>query len=89
MKRKELVDVVAEKTGLSKGNVGVMLDETLATIVEALKADDKVQILGFGTFSAVHRPARTMTRPGKPGETMDVAAKTGTKFKPATALKNL
>ena len=63
MKKKELIEVVAEKTGLSKRDVSVVVDQTLATIVETLKADGQVQLLGFGTFLSVHRPARIMPRP--------------------------
>lgn len=87
MKKAELIEAVAEKTGLSKRDVGVALAEILETIKGALENGTQVQLPGFGSFIPNHRPARTMKVPS--GEMKDIPAKTVAKFKPAKALKEL
>ena len=50
MNKTELIAAVAEKSGLSKKDSEAAVVATIAAITDALKADDKVQIVGFGSF---------------------------------------
>ena len=62
MNKTELVNAIAA-AGLTKADSKKALDATLAAIANALKAGDKVALLGFGTFSLNERPARTGINP--------------------------
>ena len=50
MNKTELIAAVAEKTGLSKKDTEAAVNATLLTITETLKAEEKVQLVGFGSF---------------------------------------
>ncbi len=50
MTKTELINQVAEDTGLTKIDVGKVLDVTINTIIDAVKGSDKVTLTGFGTF---------------------------------------
>ena len=50
MNKTELIAAVAEKTGMSKKDTEAVITATLASITEALQNDDKVQLVGFGSF---------------------------------------
>ena len=62
MNKTELVNAIAA-AGLTKADSKKALDATLAAISNALKAGDKVALLGFGTFAVTVRPARTGINP--------------------------
>ena len=76
MNKKELVAAVAEQAGLKKVDAE-----------KALKAGDKVQLVGFGTFEVAERPEREGRNP-RSGETMTIAASKNPKFKAGKALKD-
>ena len=63
MNKTELIDKIHEKSGLSKVDSKKALDATLDAIKEALAADDKVALIGFGTFSVNVRAAREGINP--------------------------
>ncbi len=63
MNKTELINAVAEKANLSKAQAKAALDATLNTISEALLKEDKVALIGFGTFSVAEKPARTGINP--------------------------
>jgi nucleoid DNA-binding protein len=63
------------------------LSATLEAIQGALKGGDSVSLVGFGTFSANQRDARTGRNP-RTGETIQIAAKTVAKFKPGKKLSD-
>lgn len=50
MNKTELIAAVAEKTGLSKKDTEAAVNATLLTITETLKAEEKVQLVGFGSL---------------------------------------
>ena len=81
MKKVELVEAVANATGLTK------VDATFATITEALVKGDKVPLVGFGTFATSERSAREGRNP-RTGETVKIAARTAVTFKAGSALKD-
>ena len=63
MNKTELVDVIAEKTKLSKKDSKAALEAALEAITESLKAGDAVQLIGFGTFKVNQRQERTGRNP--------------------------
>ena len=87
MNKTELIAAVAEKSGLSKKDSEAAVAATIAAITEALKAEDKVQIVGFGSFEVVNRAARTARNP-RTGEAVEIAASKAPAFKAGKALKD-
>ena len=87
MNKTELVSAIAEKTGLSKKDSEKALAAAVETVTEALKAGDKVQLVGFGTFEVKERPARVGRNP-RTGETTQIAASKLPAFKAGKALKD-
>ena len=63
MNKTELIAAVAEKASISKKDADSAVNAVLDTIVEALAADEKVQLVGFGTFEVRSRSARQGPRP--------------------------
>lgn len=76
----ELVGVVAERTGLSKADVGKVLDEALAEIRRTVDGGETVALRGFGTFRLSERSARKGRNP-RTGEELDIAASRSLAFK--------
>lgn len=88
MTRAELISAVAEKSGLTKKASDAAVRAFTESVTEALKAGDKVQLVGFGSFDVVERPARTGRNP-QTGETIKIAASKAPKFKAGKALKEV
>lgn len=86
MTKTELVNALAEKSGLNKNDASKALTATLDIITDALKAGDKVSLIGFGTFSVSERAARTGKNP-QTGEAIAISASKTAKFKPGQQLK--
>ena len=87
MNKTELIAAVAEKSGLSKKDSEAAVVATIAAITEALKAEDKVQIVGFGSFEVKSRAARIGRNP-KTKESIEIPASKVPVFKPGKALKD-
>ena len=85
MNKTELVSSIAEKSGLSKVDAKKALDATIATIADALKAGDKVALVGFGTFAIAERPERQGINPATKAP-ITIAAKKVAKFKAGAEL---
>ena len=88
MTKAEIVAKIAEGAGLTKVQAEKALSSFIAATTAALKAGDKVTLIGFGTFSAVTRAARIGRNP-QTGKELKIAAKTNGKFAPGKALKDL
>ncbi|MCX5846074.1 MAG: HU family DNA-binding protein [Deltaproteobacteria bacterium] len=88
MTKAELVAKIAEGAELTKVQAEKALNSFIAATTAALKAGDKVTLIGFGTFSAVTRAARIGRNP-QTGKELKIAAKTNGKFAPGKALKDL
>jgi len=88
MTKTELIAKIAEGAELTKAQAEKALNSFIAATTEAIKAGDKVAIVGFGTFSAATRAARTGRNP-RTGEELKIAAKTSGKFSPGKDLKDL
>jgi DNA-binding protein HU-beta len=87
MNKTELVAAVAEKAGLNKKQAEAAVAAFTASVEDALKAGEKVQLIGFGTFEVKAKAARTCRNP-KTGEAMQVAASKAPVFKAGAALKD-
>ena len=87
MNKTELVSSIAEKSGLSKADAKKALDATIEAITGALKAGDKVALVGFGTFAVAERPERQGINPATK-QTITIAAKKVAKFKAGADLDN-
>ncbi len=85
MNKTELIDKIAAAAGLSKADSKKALEATTAAISEALVAGDKIQLIGFGTFSTNERPAREGINP-RTKEKITIAAKKCVKFKAGAEL---
>ena len=87
MNRAELIASMSEKSGLDKKTTEAALSAFTASVEEALKAGDKVQLIGFGTFEVKDRAARTGRNPHT-GEDVEIPASKAVSFKPGKALKD-
>ena len=87
MNRTQLVEKIAEKSELTKKDADKFLSAYLETITEGLKADEKITLVGFGTFEVRERAART-GRNLHTGETIEIDASKYPAFKPGKALKD-
>jgi len=88
MTKADLVAKIAEGAVLTKVQAEKALNSFIAATTAAIKAGDKVTLIGFGTFSAVTRAARVGRNP-QTGKALKIAAKTSGKFSPGKALKDL
>lgn len=87
MNKAELIAAVAEKSNLSRKDAEKAVNVALETIEEALKASEKVSLVGFGTFEAKTRAARKGHNPAT-GEEIEIAASKAPVFKAGKALKD-
>ena len=85
MNKTELVNAISAAAELSKADSKKALDAALDAIADALKKNDKVALLGFGTFSVSERPARTGINPATKAK-IEIAAKKVVKFKAGAEL---
>jgi DNA-binding protein HU-beta len=83
----DLVNAMAEKAGLSKTDAEKALKSFIDAVTEAMKAGEKVALVGFGTFSVGERAARTGQNP-QTGKKIEIAAAKTPKFKAGKALKD-
>ena len=88
MNKSELISAMAEKTGLTKVQAKDALEAFVATTEEALKKNDKLSLIGFGTFSVADRKARTGHNPAT-GKSIKIPAKKVVKFKPGSAFAEM
>ena len=85
MNKTDLVNEIAAKAKLNKVDAKAALDAVLESIAQALSNDDKVQLIGFGTFSVMEKEARTGINP-RTKENIEIPARKVVKFKPAADL---
>lgn len=87
MNKSTLVAAMAEKAGLTKKDAEKALAAFVDSVNEALKAGDKVQLVGFGTFEVRERAAREGKNP-QTGAKIDIPASKVPAFKAGQALKD-
>ena len=85
MNKSELVAAVAAEAGLTKVQAQKAVEATVDAIAGALKGGDKVQLVGFGTFSVVEKAAREGVNPAT-GAKIQIPAKKVAKFKAGAGL---
>ncbi len=87
MNKAELIDAVADAADLSKASATRAVEALTDAIVKALKNDENVTLVGFGTFTLRKREARAGRNP-RTGETIEIKASRIPGFKPGKALKD-
>ena len=87
MKKPELVDAVAEATGMQKKEAQEAVEAVLDTIVKTMGRGEDVVLTGFGTFK-VYKRAERMGRNPATGETIKILAATKPKFRPGKMMKD-
>ena len=87
MNKSDLIDALSHHSGLTKADAGKAIDGLVEVIGVALKNNDKVSLVGFGTFSIRERAARTGRNP-KTGKILKIAASKNPSFKAGKALKD-
>jgi len=85
MNKAQLIDAIANKAGLTKADSKKALDAFIETTCEAVKSDDRVALVGFGSFSVSKRNARTGRNP-QTGKPINIPAKKVIKFKAGSEL---
>lgn len=84
--KKDMVDAVSSKTGLTKDMAAKAIDATLDTVVEKVAQDEVVRFIGFGNFSRVQTAERTGRNP-RTGEEIKIPESNRVKFTASKALK--
>ena len=87
MNKTELIAEIANKTGLSKKDAEKALAATIETVIDAVNKEDKVQLVGFGSFELKSRDAR-MGRNPKTKEAIEIPASRVPVFKAGKAFKD-
>ena len=88
MNKTELVAAMAENSGLSKKDAEKALNAFIESVENAVKSGDKVSLIGFGTFEAHERAARTGKNP-RTGEAIKIEACKIPAFKAGKAFKDI
>ncbi|PFV93041.1 DNA-binding protein [Priestia megaterium] len=86
MKKAELIDAVVTKTELTKQDSKKAINALFETISNTLAKEEKIQVVGFGTFEVRNRAERTGRNP-QTGEEMTIPASKVPAFKPGKELK--
>ncbi len=86
MTKAQLIEKIATNAKLSKADAERALSTVLDAISEGLKQDEKLTLVGFGSFVVEHRKERQGRNP-RTGESMTIAASKAVKFKPSKQLK--
>ena len=86
MNKSELIDALAARTDSSKAAAGKAVEAIVEIITAAVAKGEDVALIGFGTFKAAKRAARTGKNP-KTGEALKIAATTVPKFSAGASFK--
>lgn len=82
MTKAQIVDRIADATGLTKIETEAVVDGFMQTVLDAVAGGDRVELRGFGTFRAVERAPRTARNP-RTDVAVPVPARRAAVFKPA------
>ena len=85
MNKAQLIDAIAAEANLTKADAKRALDAFVTTTTDALKAGDRVELVGFGSFAVSERNARTGRNP-QTGAPITIKAKKVVKFKAGSEL---
>ena len=87
MNKAEFISAVAEEAGSSKSDASAHVEAMINVVTKTLKGDNEVALVGFGTFKAKKREARTGRNP-RTGESIQIAASVVPSFKAGKAFKD-
>jgi len=87
LNKTDLINSVSEKAEVTKKDAEKVINAVFASISDALAANEKVQLVGFGTFEVKERAARVGRNP-QTGETINIAAAKVPTFKAGKGLKD-
>ena len=87
MNKSDLIEYIAQQADISKAAASRSLEAAIDAITDALKNGDSVSLVGFGTFVATEREARTGRNP-RTGVAIKIAKAKVPKFRPGKALKD-
>lgn len=87
MNKAELIDAVAEASGLTKTDAKKAVEATIETITGQLQKHEEVRLIGFGTFGVRKRNARKGVNP-QSGKEIKIKAKNVPFFRPGVGLKD-
>ena len=87
MNKAEFISAIAEAAGSSKSDATAHVEAMINVVTNTLKSDDQVTLVGFGTFLAKKRDARTGRNP-RTGESIQIKASTVPAFKAGKAFKD-
>jgi DNA-binding protein HU-beta len=87
MNQAELIDAVAEASGLKKGDATQVVHEVFQKITAALSQGEEVRVAGFGSFAVSERAERAGRNP-RTGDPVTIAASKAAKFKPGKPLRD-
>jgi DNA-binding protein HU-beta len=87
MNKAELVDAIAKEAKISKAQAQEAVDSFTKNVQNVLKKDDRLTLVGFGTFSTSKREARTGRNP-QTGKPIKIPAKKIARFTPGKSLKD-
>jgi len=86
MTKQDIVNTVAEATGLTKVETEAVMNGVMATIIESLGRNERVELRGFGTFGVKHRMPKKARNPGT-GEVIYLPERHVPTFKPAKHMR--
>ena len=89
MNKAELVSNMAEKSWLTKKEAEAALNAFMSSVQDALVNNEKVQLVGFGTFETRERAARQGRNPRDPEQVIDIPASKAPVFKAGKGLKDI
>ena len=87
MNKAQLIDAMSENSGLSKADSKRALDGFIVATTGALRKNDRISLVGFGSFSISARSARKGRNP-KTGAVIQIAAKNSVRFKAGSELSS-
>ena len=87
MTKTDLINFIAEETGLTKADAARALEAMMSGVIKGLKEDGKVTLTGFCTFSAEHKEAKEGRNP-RTGETVKIPARVAATIKAGSKLKD-
>lgn len=88
MNKAELINLIADKVGVTKKQAEDMVETFVETVIDTLKKGGEVTIAGFGAFSAKQRAGRTGVNPQNPSEKIQIPSVVVPKFKAGKGLKD-
>lgn len=89
MNKSDLITSISEKSGLTKKDAEGALNAFIKSVEETLEKEEKVQLVGFGTFEVRHRKEREGRNPRNPQETITIPASKAPVFKAGKTLKEI